>query len=401
MNSERQNWLGISLIVVLIGVAGAGFFLFSHTFAGGGNVYTSTYMGTGNGSSTFAGNIASLADISMVSSEEGWAVGANNAVTNGNTQHTASIILHYSAGQWKEVATPNLGFDYGLSKISMVSATEGWAWGQHDLHTSQVLLHYIHGSWQSVSLSVFNSNKLFSIKVLNNGQLWGSDGTHNFIYNGTSWQTLTIPARSNEQILAYTLNSATEGWAISQPMSAGTSSVVTATPGMVTNTGSATLLHWINGSWVVVNTFPIANELVAFFTMNDNNNGWLVMSTPSSQPVLLRLQGGVWHQEATADFPQAGGIDAFVAHSPTTGTLLYDYSGQQSLLADDGKTIKSLFPNMLGGQPTQDYFFTNMSAVGDDLWLVGTLRSESSPVSIVPVIAQYHAGTWQVTQPFK
>jgi len=65
--------------------------------------------------------------ISMVSSSEGWAVGA------GGT------ILHDSGGHWQAVTSPT---PFTLRGIFMLSASEGWAVG-----VQGTILHFTHGEW--------------------------------------------------------------------------------------------------------------------------------------------------------------------------------------------------------------------------------------------------------------
>jgi hypothetical protein len=61
----------------------------------------------------------SLASISMVSADEGWAVGRQGAV---------AIIVHYQGGKWSRVYESS-GYSEPLSSIDMLSASEGWSVG--------------------------------------------------------------------------------------------------------------------------------------------------------------------------------------------------------------------------------------------------------------------------------
>lgn len=74
--------------------------------------------------------IMHLFDISMVSADEGWAVGTDT-------------LLHFINGTWSEVEFPitHCNFERTLGQVEMLSATEGWATG--DCGT---FLHYTTGT---------------------------------------------------------------------------------------------------------------------------------------------------------------------------------------------------------------------------------------------------------------
>jgi hypothetical protein len=91
-----------------------------------------------------------LSCIAMVSASEGWAIGEHGT------------ILHYMAGQWSAVSSPNKAY---LQGIAMVSASDGWAVG-----FGGTILHYIGGQWQVVSSPT--SQILFSIAMTSAREGW-------------------------------------------------------------------------------------------------------------------------------------------------------------------------------------------------------------------------------------
>ncbi len=68
-----------------------------------------------------------LHGITLVSADEGWAVGSDGLIVHG---------LH---GVWTRIAEPT---GQTLNSIVMLSPTEGWAVGDQG-----TILHYVHGSW--------------------------------------------------------------------------------------------------------------------------------------------------------------------------------------------------------------------------------------------------------------
>jgi DNA-directed RNA polymerase specialized sigma24 family protein len=106
---------------------------------------------------------STLANISMVSPTEGWAVGSTTSFREaqgnipGKTETTQVLLWHYLHGRWAAVNLPLVGI---LSNITMVSATEGWAIGNHELQntpagygglTKPVIFHYLNGTWSIAS----------------------------------------------------------------------------------------------------------------------------------------------------------------------------------------------------------------------------------------------------------
>lgn len=79
-----------------------------------------------------------LAGISMISSEEGWAVGDQ--------------IVHYAHGAWTPVVT-SLPSGHQLNSVSMLSATEGWAVGDGASIDGMTIMHAINGTWTTYSLT--------------------------------------------------------------------------------------------------------------------------------------------------------------------------------------------------------------------------------------------------------
>jgi Putative zinc-finger len=107
-------------------------------------------------------NIGGLSKVVMVSATEGWAIDQSkrpgDCSTNSTTPTPGTAILHYQHGYWSEVHTPYS--DKGCSSLEdivMVSANEGWAMGtitKTDTVTWEqtFVMHYIHGTWQDANV---------------------------------------------------------------------------------------------------------------------------------------------------------------------------------------------------------------------------------------------------------
>ncbi|HEX8035595.1 MAG TPA: hypothetical protein VF510_17185 [Ktedonobacterales bacterium] len=216
--------------------------------------------------------------VSMLSPDEGWAVGARQAeglhyhdgrwtrvsipVPTGNytdTQYTGIAALapndvwavsynggffaHYDGTTWSVVST-NLPGDLALQGIAMVSATEGWAVGLSGF------LHYTHGQWvdarnllppRPASLATYDSYPgMRGICMLTptNGWVVGNAGAI-WHYDGTSWQSVASPSlEKTVALFSVRMISANEGWAVggTVELSVGDAAVIE---------------HYVGGRWSV------------------------------------------------------------------------------------------------------------------------------------------------------
>ena len=108
-----------------------------------------------------------LSAVQMVSSTQGWAVGARYAPSTGSAESASEVlILHDNNGQWVRMQAPSkeeLGLhDPELAGIAMVSADEGWAVGNGGFAgpalPSAFMLHYSGGKWTRLSASLIPSS---------------------------------------------------------------------------------------------------------------------------------------------------------------------------------------------------------------------------------------------------
>jgi hypothetical protein len=87
----------------------------------------------------------------MVSATDGWLVGD---VETPPTVATTALLAHFDGTAWRYSAdSANFPAIYPDS-VSMVSADDGWAVGaKQDGTTGGVLLHYTGGHWHEVSIA--------------------------------------------------------------------------------------------------------------------------------------------------------------------------------------------------------------------------------------------------------
>ncbi|HEV2238696.1 MAG TPA: hypothetical protein VGR57_18710, partial [Ktedonobacterales bacterium] len=179
---------------------------------------------------SFAGTTGSLAGISMVSPDEGWALGQVLKDANGAHPLTEVTFYHLKDGVWTPVTVPttptttNFG-EGGVSgfngAISMDSPTDGWAIASN-FNRFTALFHYTNGAWQQVP-----GPDLVSVQALGPRSVWGvagQTGTPNAgveHFDGTSWtfQPLPVPPSPTGVshaafAVALRMLSEREGWAL-------------------------------------------------------------------------------------------------------------------------------------------------------------------------------------------
>lgn len=244
-----------------------------------------------------------LADVCMVNSQDGWAVG------------NLGLILHWNGSFWQRVPSP-VGYD--LRVVSMASSDDGWIlgpagtmlhwnginWSSYSLPLPQTQIKSIYminpddgwavgeswridwwtGSacdylqnifrWNGQSWSIArqtNESALSSIFMLNSNSGWiaGESGII-LRWDGVSWRSMLSPTtfRLNE---IFMLND-TDGWAVGANdnnyfmMANGTFLTGGDDPG--------TILHWDGKSWIMISS-PITSNLRSIYMVN-SKDGWAV-----------------------------------------------------------------------------------------------------------------------------
>ncbi len=143
MDSPTDGWAVGTVFNAPNGMGGVKNALLAH--------YDGTSWTTSPDSASFKKGM--LISVSMVSANEGWAVGS----VDGNP--VRGLLLHYTGGHWQEVDISHTGFAGG-GKLQMVSANEGWLYapvggktsdGQMNPEHKTLVIHYHNGTWQLFS----------------------------------------------------------------------------------------------------------------------------------------------------------------------------------------------------------------------------------------------------------
>ena len=287
--------------------------------------------GTGNtaGSQTFTQT--ALSGISMVSPDEGWAVGSATTITisTGAKSNAPSdpgqvsshavltapvpakseiLLYHFKNGAWTQVHVQlHISGLPHLTAISMDSPTDGWAVGgafqdpssasaatdqTPEMHA--ILLHYDGSSWRQVSSAI--QAVLGDVHMLSATSGWAlTEGTQNQVpeilhYDGTAWTAQALPASlsagSQHALNLTNLTTLADGevWVTGIIFPSGGSSGSGSAAPSSTAPGqspsgqpplpTSVILRYVAGGWSVQAT--IANALVNSIAMAAPDDGWAI-----------------------------------------------------------------------------------------------------------------------------
>lgn len=397
-----------------------------------------------------AGASLFMTGVSMVSSDEGWAIAHYTPPTNGDGTPTGNakptaVLFHFHNGAWTRVNMPVSASEQPtLNAISMDSPTDGWAVGSivANGQLGALLLHYDGHAWRQVSNPI--QAGLGAVRMLSPTDGWALSGFGNaaaiYHYDGASWTPRPLPAvsvagqRDTLQLYRLSIISPDDAWAAGAALpptnAGGSANASTASPAGV-------ILHYTGGSWRIQQIIPGA--MLTGIAMDAPADGWAVgadvsqqsqQSTPTdgsspntsspSQPMLLfHYTAGRWVNVPLSNIdPQrlTGGIAAVIMSSPTDGWIMTNANGATTsldqpnntfvLLHYDGATWTEVATPSVKSRNAYTIYSFSLPAP-NDLWAVGSALSipdhyavgpqGSSPISTsTPLILRYHDGAWTV-----
>lgn len=225
-----------------------------------------------------------LYSIDMLSTGDGWAVGANGT------------IIYWDGMEWSSVPSPT---SVDLTSVSMISPTEGWAVGgfvPRPINAGDELQVILR--WDGTSWNIHKSGpgkKLNEVQMLSSHYGWivGWDGTI-LHWNGSSW--LPVPAPTNLHINDVDMVSPNDGWAVGG--------------GGYGDNGF--FLHWNGDSWSLVDS-PRFEGLIEIDLLSAGY-GWAA----GYSGVLLQWNGNNWTEISS---PVSGWIGAVSLLSEDEGWI--------------------------------------------------------------------------------
>ena len=192
-----------------------------------------------------------LYGISMVSAEEGWAVGGSVIPPNAEGM-TVGVLLHYTHGTWT-LAAGGTSDTPVFSIVRMRNATDGWAAG------GSAVYHFDGREWQQVKDAALKNVSVATLALAPDGGIWAEGVDYGFTggsgfdgdapstflhFDGSRWTRVASPL-PHARITSMAMASASEGWAVGvlPPLTRGGGSADASKP------YGALILHYVNGAW--------------------------------------------------------------------------------------------------------------------------------------------------------
>ncbi len=350
-----------------------------------------------------------LNSISMVSPNEGWAVGVTRlhqpSVSDNSPEYGDPVILHYWQGHWSPAPLPpNLKSRLGcgthcpgiiLRSLSMISATDGWAVGNTVLPpnadgvTVGIVLHYIGGQWV---LDSFRDSALFSVFmrtasdgwIVGDGRSSGWSGSKGnapaFHYNGNAWTPVNDPAFASVLPKTIVALSTTNVWLDGIDFSGSG----------FDGDDPEVILHYNGSHWIRERT-DLVNSRLAGMAMISPTEGWAVGSLSGGtgphpahpeKALVERYIQGRWQQDTSFAGPPSSSY--------------YSLYGIAMVSASEGWAVGSdgLIVHVLNGTWTLVH-----SPTSQTLWSIAMLSStEGWAVGDQGAILHYAIGVWNLYQ---
>ncbi|GEM_PF-1824886 len=362
--------------------------------------------------------------ISMVSSDEGWAI-AQRTVDNTAPDATGAnapltyLLLHDHNGIWTAITSP---FSARPEAISMVSSSDGWLVGNDGL-----IAHYDGHSWSKVQSPT--AQPLSSIKMVSATDGWASGVTESpndpaliLHYNGNSWQlqsNLILPQISYTSDLQPQPDG--EVWALAE-MSSDINPPV-ADSGTAAPIDASALLYYDGHQWHEQDTVP--NVSFHDLEMISSQEGWMLGDGTTANGVggssflFHYTHGHLMSQPVQQLIQQIAGIPAdstdiltsLAMASPSDGWIIgyanyFDLaaSGERSQMIVLRYSSGRWIPTTLPIPPNPHGWIIEKISIQPDgsIWAVGEISKTITQQGKTPFIAwgplalSYSGGAWSV-----
>lgn len=219
-----------------------------------------------------------LADVDMVSSTYGWAVGPSGTLLrwdgirwtefpsptsvdlysvdmtsyiDGWASGGQGTILHWDGTKWEIARSEGPGYDKPLNDIEMLSPVDGWAVGY-------TTLHWDGSAWSEVAPPTppVGRFELYSVSMLSQSEGWAVGVNSLILYwDGSEWQI--VPSPTMDALFSVDMVSADDGWIV----------------------GSwGQILHWDGNEWIEVSGFDPEGAWYHCVAMASDTDGWIIVN---------------------------------------------------------------------------------------------------------------------------
>jgi hypothetical protein len=374
-----------------------------------------------------------------ISRLDGWAVGSG---FGGQDDSSMAVALHWDGTTWKDRVSGLTGPDAGpLQSVFMVSPTDVWAVGSNEAGTDGRFWHWtgtagLGGGWSLQGSAP--GNPLFSVFMLSSAEGWavGAGGAIYHYFGGT-WTGVSSPVSGTTTLRSIFMISPTEGWAVGDdgvnpvhaviihytggiwtgPFSPGTAGDILRSVFMVSSTegwavgDAGTIVHYTAGTWTAlpVNMVPTLPATAFAFNsvfFNSASDAWAV----GSAGVFLHYDGVNWGTVTSPSLTELTSIsfgpplaavdpnDAW-AVGRTTSSVEQDESSaivEPTIIHWNG----FMWTKGIAIGTTNDLFSVFKLSNGD-VWAVGGGRATTATCTTLPcpVILHFTGGAWNTITP--
>ena len=290
-------------------------------------------------------------DVDTVNASDAWAIGTSAVEP---TIAAGSGIFEYAKGQWMRAFQLPMMW---LTRLRMVSPTEGWAsgWSYADASKLGVIAHIVNGH---VLLTYF-AEPVAALDALSRNDVWAACSSEFVHYDGLRWSVSTVSHPSWGKPLAISMLSDSDGWAAGE---------------------NGALFHFSHGVWRQW-TKRIGADLYGIQMLSPTDGwavGWNVATDGSA--VVLHYDGSQWTRANVGDHIEW--LHGISMVSQREGWIVGGFTGARSsnllLRFDDARwTAISI--------PTQAELDGVSMLPTNDGWAVG-----------LGVILRYHGGQWSL-----
>jgi hypothetical protein len=240
-----------------------------------------------------------LFGLDMVTTSYGWAVGAPTGIKFPPT------ILRWNGAAWTVVTPSGVALNQTLYAVDSVDQTVSWAVG-NGTKGPATMLKWDGSIWASVPSGTPVNSTLRGIKMLSPTDGWAVGcappdlGTcQNPVivrWNGLAWSAVTSPS-GIKGLMGIFMLSPTDGWAVGSAPTGG---------------GQATIIHWGGSQWTSV-PGPIVGSGWGYLDsvyMVSATEGWAVGydATGNGKSLIVHWDGMTWNVVATLPLPPSMAI---------------------------------------------------------------------------------------------
>lgn len=352
-----------------VGTALNGIFLVSTSegwiVGAAGKILHSTNLNSGNTWTTLSvpqsptGSGINLNGLSFAGGSNGWAVGQFGVILNTQNSGCAGVTAPCWGGSSSIVQSTQ------LNAIAMTGSNDAWAGGLHDIPSSTAsLIHWDGNKWHRTQAGPINvglaSLDIFGIYMLSSSEGWAVGGTaavaEAMKWDGSSWQGKTIDQACACEPQAVFMVNSNDGWIV----------------------GASGRIWRFTGTWTGFQT--VAGNLNSVFIDNPGNNkfsGWAVGGGPGANTGVVYYldQTGVPQWIATSILGVTANLYGVYFKDSSHGWIVGD-SATVLTTTDGGNTWSGSTGQVVGAPATTRLFSVFVDTFGTgagngDGWAVG------------------------------